>query len=293
MTLTAYDFRSGDQVWIRDLGGYESEHGAGISPMVYDGRVYVADDQGASQNYDTTAPSTVMAFNAKDGTDAWKASRKSFRACYSTPFILEAAQGKPELIVASTAGVASYDPAGGAENWNYVWTFPTHPLRTVASPIAAAGLVIANAGEGGQGRSLIALKPGGKGDVTKTNLVWKDEKSYSYVPTLLALGDYLYCVNDDGFASCHDAKTGDEKWTKRLGGHFSSSPVLIDGKVYAVNEDGDVYVFEANPKEYKLLAKNSVGEGVIASPAVSNSRLYIRGANDLICIGKSGKSTGQ
>ena len=94
--------------------------------MVYDGRVYVADDQGASQNYDTTAPSTVMAFNAKDGTDAWKAPRKSFRACYSTPFILEAEKGKPELIVASTAGVTSYDPAGGAENWNYVWTL-LHP----------------------------------------------------------------------------------------------------------------------------------------------------------------------
>ena len=136
---------------LRDLGSYESEHGAGVSPMVYDGRVYVADDQGASQNYDTTALSTVMAFNAKDGTDAWKASRKSFRASYSTPFILEAEKGKPELIVASTAGVTSYNPAGGAENWNYVWSFPTHPLRTVASPIAAAGLVIANAGEGGQG----------------------------------------------------------------------------------------------------------------------------------------------
>ena len=291
LQLTAYDFK-GEKVWTRDLGSYESEHGAGVSPMVYDGKVYVADDQGASQNYDTTAPSTVMAFNAKDGTDAWKASRKSFRACYSTPFILEAEKGKPELIVASTAGVSSYNPSSGAENWNYVWSFSTHPLRTVASPILAGGLVIANAGEGGKGRSLIAIKPG-KGDVTKTNLVWQDEKSYSYVPTLLASGDFLYCVNDDGFASCHDARTGDEKWTKRLSGHFSSSPVLIDGKVYATNEEGDVYVFEANPKEYKPLAKNRLGEGVISSPAVSNNRLYIRGASDLICVGKSGKSAGQ
>ncbi len=292
LLLNAYDFK-GEQVWTRDLGSYESEHGAGISPMVFDGRVYVADDQGASQNYDTTAPSTVMAFNAQDGTDSWKAPRKSFRACYSTPFILESEKGKPELIVASTAGVSSYDPAAGSENWNYVWSFSTHPLRTVASPIVAGGLIVANAGEGGAGRSLIVLKPGGKGDVTRTALVWKDEKSYSYVPTLLASGDYLYCVNDDGFASCHDAKTGAEAWTKRLGGHFSSSPVLIDGKIYATTETGDVYVFEANPKQYKPLAKNSLGEGVIASPAVANGRLYIRGDGSLFCIGKSGKSAGE
>src|SRR5207237_6283216 len=111
-----------------------------------------------SQNYDTKAPSTVMAFNAKDGSDAWKVPRKSFRSCYSTPFVLEGEKAKPELIVASTAGVTSYNPADGTENWNYVWSFSTHPLRTVASPILAGGLVIANAGEGGQGRSLVALK---------------------------------------------------------------------------------------------------------------------------------------
>ena len=112
------------------------------------------------------------------------------------------------------------------------------------------------------------------------------------MPTLLASGDYLFCVNDDGFASCHVAQTGDEIWTKRLGGTFQLLPVLIDGKIYATNEEGDVYVFEANPKEYKQLAKNSLGEGVISSPAVSNNRLYIRGEENLFCIGKSGKSAG-
>jgi outer membrane protein assembly factor BamB len=291
LQLTAYDFK-GQQVWTKDLGGYESEHGAGISPIVYDGKVIVADDQGAK--FDQPVPCLVFAFNAKDGSEAWKAPRKSFRACYSTPFIREDDKGKPELIVASTAGVTGYNPADGSENWNYVWSFPNarQPLRTVASPIEAAGLVIANAGEGGKGRSLVAVKPG-KGDVTRTNLVWNDEKSYSYVPTLLASGDYLYCVNDDGFASCHNAKTGEEAWTKRLGGQFFSSPVLIDGKIYAANMAGDVYVFEANPKEYKLLAKNSLGEGVVSTPAVANNRLYIHGANSLFCIGKSNKSTGQ
>ncbi len=289
LLLNAYDFK-GEQVWTRDLGGFVSEHGAGISPIIYNGMVYLADDQGKA--VDEPAPCAVMAFHAKDGTDAWKAPRKSFRASYSTPFILEGDKG-PELIVASTAGVASYNPADGSENWSYTWTFPSHALRTVASPIEAGGLVIANAGEGGAGRHLVALRPGGKGDVTKTNLAWENDKSFSYVPTLLASGDYLYCVNDGGFASCHVAKTGEEVWTKRLGSQMTASPVLIDGKVYAAGEDGEVYVFEASPTAFKLLAKNSLGEGVISTPAVANNRLYIHGKENLFCIGKSGKSTGQ
>jgi outer membrane protein assembly factor BamB len=286
LLLNAYDFK-GAQVWTRDLGGFVSEHGAGISPIVYDGKVFVADDQGDQM---VKPPSRVLAFHAKDGTDAWKVERKSFRASYSTPFILKSDKGEPELIVASTAGVTSYNPDDGAENWNYVWSFPRNPLRTVASPIMAGGLVIANAGEGGSGRSLLALRPDGKGDVTKTSLAWEDNKSFSYVPTLLASGDYLYAVTDKGFVSCHVAKTGAEVWKDRLGGEISASPVLIDGKVYAANEEGDVYVFEATPKAFKLLAKNSLGEDVTSTPAVANNRLYIHGKDDLFCIGKPGKS---
>jgi len=286
LLLNAYDFK-GAPVWSRNLGGFVSEHGAGISPIVYDGKVILADDQGDKTD---KPPSRVLAFHAKDGTDAWKAERKSFRASYSTPFILKSDKGESELIVASTAGVTSYNPDDGAEIWNYVWSFPGQPLRTVASPITAGGLVIANAGDGGGDLSLIALRPGGKGDVTKTHLAWEDQKSFSYVPTLLASGDYLYAVNDKGFASCHLAKTGAEVWTHRLNSEMSASPVLIDGKVYAAGEDGEVYVFEATPTAFKLLAKNSLGEGVMSTPAVAGNRLYIHGKDNLFCIGKAGKS---
>ncbi len=289
LLLNAYDF-TGAKLWSRNLGGFVSEHGAGISPIVYDGKVFVADDQGDQM---VKPPSSVLAFHAKDGSDAWKAERKSFRASYSTPFILKGDKGEPELIVASTAGVTAYNPDDGAVIWNYVWSFPRNPLRTVASPILANGLVIANAGEGGAGRSLLALRPDGKGDVTNTSLVWEDHKSFSYVPTLLASGDYLYGVNDQGFAACHLAKTGEEAWKARLsktGINVSASPVLIDGKVYAASEEGDVYVFEATPTAFKLLAKNSLGEGVMSTPAVANNRLYIHGKDNLFCIGKAGKS---
>ena len=137
----------------------------------------------------------------------------------------------------------------------------------------AGGLVIANAGEGGAGRSLIALRPGGKGDVTKTHLAWEDQKSFSYVPTLLASGDYLYAVNDKGFASCHVAKTGAEVWTHRLGSDMSASPVLIDGRVYAAGEAGAGYVCVAAPPAVKQFARNDRGDSVMCAPAVANKRV--------------------
>jgi outer membrane protein assembly factor BamB len=108
-----------------------------------------------------------------------------------------------------------------------------------------------------------------------------------YVPSLLAWGDHLYWVNDGGIAGCTVAATGESVWTERLGGNVIASPILVDGKVYAVNEDGDVFVFAA-ATTFKLLGKSSVGELVRATPAVAGGRLYIRGKNHLFCIGARG-----
>jgi outer membrane protein assembly factor BamB len=278
MSLFAYDYQ-GELLWKKDLGGLTSQHGAGCSPAVYDGKVFL--------NYDQDGAATLFAFEAKTGKKLWEAERKAFRACYSTPLILETKKGSFELIVSSTAGITSYDPEKGTENWNYVWSFSRMPLRTVASPIVSNGLVFANSGDGAGDRHLIAVQLGGKGDVTKTNLAWEERRSFPYVPCLLASGDNLFSVNDSGVAACHVAKTGEMVWTKRLEGakQVTASPILVDGKIYAIDEDGQVYVFRA-ATEFKLLAKNSMGEPVLASPAVADDRLYIRGKEHLFCIGK-------
>ena len=128
------------------------------------------------------------------------------------------------------------------------------------------------------------------GDVTKTHLAWDKNSGTPYVPTPLAHNGHIYTVDDNGTAACYAAKTGAEVWRRRLDagvGKVSASPVLIDGKVYAFDERGAVYVFAASPKSYQLLAKNAIGEVVFSSPAVADGRLYVRGSKHLFCIGKA------
>jgi outer membrane protein assembly factor BamB len=278
--LFAYDLK-GEPLWKQDLGAFTSQHGPGFSPIVHDGKVIVYNDQDGS--------AALLAFDAKTGRKAWQAERLAFRSCYSTPFVLEQGRGAGQLIVASTAGISGYDPNSGAEAWHYTWSFPDMPLRTVASPVAADGLVYATCGDGRGDRGMIAVRLGGKGDVTKTHLAYRKDSGTPYVPTPLAHGGHLYTVTDDGAAVCYVAKTGAEVWRRRLDARVakvSASPVLIDGKVYAADERGEVYVFEASPAAFKLLGKSSVGEGVFATPAVADGRLYVRGRNHLFCIGK-------
>jgi outer membrane protein assembly factor BamB len=276
IALHAYDL-DGKPLWQTPLGPFTSQHGVGHSPMVYDGKVVVANDQDGS--------AALVAVDAETGKVAWQAKRQAFRTCYSTPFVLDNASDGPELIVASTAGVTGYDPKSGTENWHWHWSFAGMALRTVASPVAVAGLIVANSGEGSGARDTVAVKVGSKGEDTKGNLAWEQRRDLPYVPCFLARGDYLYSVTDAGTAACRVAKTGEIVWSERLGSAVSASPVMIDGKVYVCGEDGDVYVFAAEPT-FKLLAKDSVGEPIIATPAVADGRLFIRGKTHLFCIGK-------
>lgn len=281
VAVHAYDFE-GNPHWQQGLGAFKSQHGAGTSPVVHAGKVFVANDQDGT--------STLFALDAKTGEIAWKAARKPFRACYSTPFILEQPEKAPQLIVASTAGVTSYDPPTGKVNWNWNWTtFANMALRTVGSPVYSQGLIFTQSGDGGGARHLVAVRAEGQGDVTATNLAWEWKKTrpFPYVPTMLPLGDHLYFVNDRGDAGCVVARTGELLWEKPLGTKWiTASPVLIDGKVYAIGEEGTVFVFKATPQQFELLAKNDMGEEVRATPAVANGRLYIRGKDHLFCIGK-------
>ncbi|HTU23229.1 MAG TPA: PQQ-binding-like beta-propeller repeat protein [Gemmataceae bacterium] len=278
--LAAFDLKDGELVWQKNLGRFKSQHGVGHSPMLVDGKVILANDQDGSSH--------LLALDAKSGDTVWEVGRKPFRTCYSTPFIHVKPEGGKELIVASTAGITSYNPADGKANWWYTWSFTAMPLRTVASPIMTSGLVVATSGDGSGVRDTIAVKLGGKGDVTSTHLAWENRKNqpFSYVPCLLARGDYLFSVHDKGFASCHLASSGEEIWYERLdAGGFTASPILVDGKIYAVAKNGSVYVYEAAAK-YNLLAKNAVGERVSSTPAVADNRLFIRGEKHLFCIGK-------
>lgn len=276
LLLTAYDF-TGKLLWKRDLGPYTSQHGAGHSPILHDGKVYLANDQDGS--------AVLHCLDAATGNTTWEVKRPAYRACYSTPLLHDRPDGSKELLVGSTMAITSYDPNSGKENWNYTWTFPRMPQRTVASPIVADGMILINGGDGSGTRHALAVKLGGSGDVSQTHFGWENTKSLPYVPTMLAQGKYVYSVTDKGIAACHVARTGEEVWSERLGSDVTASPILVDGKIYIVGEDGKVYVLAAAPK-FQLLAQNAIGERVSATPAVANDRLYIRGQQHLFCIGK-------
>jgi outer membrane protein assembly factor BamB len=271
--LNGYDFQ-GKLAWKKNIGPFTSQHGPGTSPIVHDGRVFVANDRDGA--------ATVLAFDARTGEPVWQASRPAFRACYSTPFILES-PGGAQLIVTSTAGVTAYQPRTGSEQWRWEWKFESAPLRTVASSIFGHGLIFCLSGDGSGARHAVALKLAS--DSEKPNPVWENKKTLPYVPSLVTADDYIYYVHDRGLAGCCVAKTGETVWTERLGGPVSASPVLVDGKIFAASEDGNVYVFPAASR-FTLLAKNALGEPIMATPAVANHRLYVRSASKLYCIGQ-------
>ena len=275
--LAAYDFQ-GKKLWDKNLGSFTSQHGAGASPILYKDKVFFVNDQDDA--------SEVLALNKKTGDVIWQAPREAFRACYSAPFILEKPGAEPELIVTSTKSIRSYQVDKGTVNWSWYWTFSGMPLRTTGSPIYAQDTIFACSGDGGGPRHMAAIGLEGASSKTQTKLLWENKKDFPYVPCLLARGDNLYFVNDKGIAGCYAMKDGKQIWYKRLAeASFLSSPVLIDGKMVAASEEGDVYVLAAEPT-YRLIARNTLGERVRATPAVANNRLYILGQHHLFCIGK-------
>lgn len=281
LSIAAYGF-DGEPQWNADLGDFESQHGAGHSPIVVGDLVILANDQDGK--------SEVIALRASDGTVAWRKPRPPFKACYSTPLLYEEPGADPALLVTSTAGVAGYDPHSGNEKWHWNWTSNDKVLRTVSSPIVCQGLVFFTAGNGPGDRHAAAVRLDGRatGELPASQLAWETRKTFPYVPCLLSQGEHLYFVNDEGIAGCYVARTGKKVWEQRLGGigNVTASPLLIDGRVYAIGENGSVRVFAADTK-FKLLSQGELGETIRATPAVADGRLLIRGSDHLFCFGKN------
>jgi outer membrane protein assembly factor BamB len=290
MIMAAYDFQ-GNSLWTRNLGRFVSQHGAGASPIVYKDKILFVNDMDKEDPVSKTPvnrPSLLVALNKKTGAIAWEVPREAVRACYSGPFVHAGARGEPELIVVSTSAITGYNPETGAKNWeNPQWQPPTlkMPLRTVASATLVGEVIVASSGDGSGPRFAAGVTVGGP-DRETSHRLWENHKDFPYVPCPLSRGPHLYFVTEAGFAGCYDPKTGKRIWHERLpDAKFTASPIMIDGKIYAASESGDVYVLTADPT-YQMLAKNALGERVRATPAVANDRLYVRGQTHLFCIGK-------
>jgi outer membrane protein assembly factor BamB len=290
--VAAYDFR-GIALWSKNLGPFNSQHGAGASPILYKDTLILANDMDKDDfttRVPNARPSMLVALDKRTGRLLWETPRVAERACYSAPFLLHRpGRREPELIVTSTTAVTGYDLETGAKLWEATgWQKDDVrvPMRTVASP-ALAGDILCVCSGGDAGRFAVGLALPGPGSTDAPRRVWENRKDFPYVPSPVARGEDVYFVNDAGFAGCYQARTGRRVWFERLAAAgFHSSPLVINGKVYATSIAGDVYVFAAEPT-FRLLARNELGETVRATPAVAGGRLYIRGERHLYCIGKS------
>lgn len=288
--LTAYNFK-GDKIWDRNLGEFVSQHGAGASPIIYKDLVIFSIDKDAFREAvkkigPIENPSTLYAFDKKTGKTVWETPREAVRACYSVPFLLQNPGMPDELIVTSTTAITSYDPLTGKSIWYWNWTFAKDPLRTIGATVHTNGILMACSGDGSGERLMVAVALNGQGKNAKPDRIWDNKKEFPYVTCMLTKGDHVYFVNDLGRAGCFEVKTGKKVWFETLPDtKFYASPLLIDGNIYACSEQGDVYVIAAEPKEYRQLAKNSLGGIIRATPAVANGCLYIRTKDMLYCFG--------
>jgi outer membrane protein assembly factor BamB len=289
--IVAYDFQ-GAMLWTKNLGTFNSQHGAGASPILHKDTLFLANDMDREDFYSkvpNARPSTLIALDKRTGRLLWENERVPERACYSAPFLLhKPGQKEPELIVMSTHALTAYNVETGAKLWEAKgWQegAAKGPLRTIASP-ALAGDILCLCGGGDAGRLGIGLSLPGPGNTDAPKRIWDNRKDFPYVPSPVVHGEHIYFVNDAGSAGCFHARTGKRLWFERLSDvGFHASPLLIDWKAYAANFAGDVFVFAAEPT-YRLLARNELGEAIRATAAVADGRLYIRGERHLFCIGK-------
>jgi outer membrane protein assembly factor BamB len=265
---TACITQSGEIVWKTKLEYDNGQHGPGGSPIIYDDLLIVSCD-GLESQY-------VVALDKATGKVRWKKTRESYQA-YTTPLVLNLPEGDQVISPGAFQAIA-YEPRTGKEIWRVKYA---EGFSNVPRPVFGHGLVFICTGF--QEPSLLAVRPDGRGDVTKSKVAWKLDRAIPRTPSPILVGDELYIVTDNGIATCIDAQTGEELWRARLGGNFSASPVYADGRIYFLSEEGESVVI-APGRQLKHLATNQIDGPTLASMAVSHNSLFIRSASHLYRI---------
>ncbi len=283
--LYTYDL-NGKLLWKQDLGLLDSgfymvpdaQWGFASSPIIHGGKVLI--------QADVQKNSFLAAFDVNTGKELWRTARKDVPT-FSTPAIAPYTAAGPkgqQIVVNGWKQIAGYDPATGKE----LWTMTGGGDIPVPTPVSLDGLIIVTNAHG-KGRPIFAIKTDAAGDITGNTaaLAWKQDNSGNYMETPLLTNGVGYFCLDNGVFTAYQLRTGEKLYQQRLGGGttgFTSSPVAADGRLYLTNEDGHTYVL-ALGNEYKLLAENDLGETVMATPAISDGVLYVRGRKHLFAIG--------
>ncbi|QDT12134.1 PQQ-like beta-propeller repeat protein [Planctomycetes bacterium K23_9] len=263
----------GKVIWKnRDLS-FIPVHGNGGTPVLVAGKlIFTCDGKNDPK---------IVALDSTTGKVAWEVERpvdapKKFSFC--TPTVIDV-NGHSQVIAPGSNCVLAINPADGNVIWNMSYT----GYSVIPKPVFHNGLVYLSTSY--DSPSLLAIDPTGHGDVTDTHLKWSVEKNAPHTPSLIADKGLIYSISDGGIALCVDAETGDVVYKKRVGGGFSSSPVLVDDKIYYTDEAGVTTVI-ATGKEYKVLAENDLGERTLASMAVDGNALIMRTAEAIYRIEK-------
>ena len=285
--LFAYDIDGGLR-WAVDLGRVDMgaydipayEWGPASSPIIWNNLVIV--------QCDTQADSFLLALDAATGETVWKTPREELPS-WGTPTVVNTPAG-PELITNASNFIRGYDPRSGRE----LWRLGGSSKITAPTPIFAGGLHIVASGRAPE-RPIFAVRPGAQGDLTlakgeaeSAHVAWSKTGRGSYMPTPLAYRGLLYVLANNGVFDAYEIATGKEIYRQRLplvGSGFSASPVAADGKIYLSNEDGEMLVIAAGPA-YAHVATNSMNEPLMATPALSEGVMYVRGASTLFAIGR-------
>jgi outer membrane protein assembly factor BamB len=294
--LKAFDF-SGKELWMRDIqkdyGRFGLNWGYASSPLLHAGDLFVQVLHGMK----TDDPSYLLRIDGKSGKTLWRTERPT-RAIeespdsYTTPAALQVSKAPNGVEIVVTGGdvVTGHDPASGKEIWRMDGLNPTNnPYnRIIASPVAVADVVIAPTRE----RPMLAIKGGGRGDVTRTHRLWSFDNGPD-VPTPVSDGKLLYTITDRGVAYALDLATGKVVY----GPHrlkpdtYSASPVLADDRIYVTSEnEGLTSVYRAGPK-FELLAENPLEDYCLSSPAISEGQIFIRTTGHLWAIGQRKKGS--
>ncbi len=282
------DTRTGKTLWERRDFICNHYRGAGSSPILY-GDLLILHFDGSDRQY-------VAALDKHTGRTVWQTPRSvdfqdldpqgrpmlegDLRKAFATPHVA-VLDGVPTLLSPGAKALYAYDPLTGEEWWR-VEERNNHSAST--RPVVGHGLVFAPSGfANGQ---LLAVRPGRKGEVVDANaparadtqlqVVWMTRRGVPKKPSLVLVGDLLFGVEDGGVATCWEAATGQVVWNERLGGNYSASPLAAEGRIYFFSEEGKTTVVAADTRQFKKLAENQLGDGFMASPAVSGRALFLR-----------------
>jgi outer membrane protein assembly factor BamB len=261
----------GTVVWKTQDLKHDHRHGPGGSPVIFEDLLIL--------NCDGSDIQFVVALDKNTGEIRWKKKREhigedrltgksNVPMSYTTPLLTEI-NGTIQLLSSGADSIVSYNPRNGEEYW---W-FRYDGYSNVPRPVVGKGLVFISSGY--DRPEFYAVKVDGTGDVTESHLGWNMKKAAPLNPSPLLVGDELYLVSDNGIATCLDAVSGTQHWQERIGGNFSASPTLADGKIYLLDEEGKTTVI-APGKKYEVLATNTLEGRTLATPAMVDHSVFLR-----------------